>query len=606
MTIRTQDRGKMNMKKILMTAIMCIVLSTVVFGYSAVQITENTAADSKIDVVFDGANAQVVYERSATIYYYNSGSGTEQAVAAGTNPQIDYDSTGAPHVAFESGNNIYYTYLESAGWTTPVLVTGGNTPSIAVDDNDDVHIAFSVDTDGEGYKDVAYINNVGGSFGSVTRVLDSYYRYYFYNPSLAVDSDGNYHIVSTHHSMYCGWGCYHTYYAIYATNKAGVSGSTSPARSSIEKNSVVVDDDDNVHIAYTSGGNVRYTSPSPWVEQTVGAGSKATIDADGSKVAITYENAGSIYYAEKTDTGFTAPDLVSAGETPVLALGSIHIYYLASDGDDEVFYATDKIIIADADGDGVADADDNCPDTSNADQDDEDGDGFGDYCDDDIDGDGHENADDCSPYDPSYWTGGLFYIDDDGDGFKGTGLDGMDSEGRVKICYGDEPLDARYSSTDMQEDCDDTRSWINPNATEVCDDVDNDCDAEIDEDDVCGPAATCGDGIVNQASEECDDGADNEDDAAASWALVQGDLVTVHCSTTCISYQVINDYCGDGVLQDGFEECDDGNIDSGDGCSDVCETEDNGAPTNDIPEFSTIGALCALLGASVYMYGKRK
>ena len=65
-------------------------------------------------------------------------------------------------------------------------------------------------------------------------------------------------------------------------------------------------------------------------------------------------------------------------------------------------------------------------------------------------------------------TGGLVYADTDGDGFgdPNNTLDGCDNtDGYVQNGL----------------DCDDSNSNINPNATEVCDDVDNNCDGDIDE-----------------------------------------------------------------------------------------------------------------------------
>ena len=66
----------------------------------------------------------------------------------------------------------------------------------------------------------------------------------------------------------------------------------------------------------------------------------------------------------------------------------------------------------------------------------------------------------------------------------------------------------------------------------------------------------CGDGVKDVPYEECD-GQD-------------GVGVNQECSQEC---ELINlPYCGDGVINPG-EECDDGNNDNGDGCSSVCEVE---------------------------------
>jgi hypothetical protein len=82
-------------------------------------------------------------------------------------------------------------------------------------------------------------------------------------------------------------------------------------------------------------------------------------------------------------------------------------------------------------GDGVGDNSDNCPDDYNPDQADTDGDGIGDACDSCTDG--------------------------DGDGFSPDG------------------------GTCGDVDCDDDDEFIYPGATEVCDEIDNNCDGNVDE-----------------------------------------------------------------------------------------------------------------------------
>lgn len=66
----------------------------------------------------------------------------------------------------------------------------------------------------------------------------------------------------------------------------------------------------------------------------------------------------------------------------------------------------------------------------------------------------------------------------------------------------------------------------------------------------------CGDGLVNRAAgEECDDAWENVDGVAGA------------CRTNCL-YAI----CGDGLADSG-EECDDGNLENGDGCNMVCRLE---------------------------------
>lgn len=61
--------------------------------------------------------------------------------------------------------------------------------------------------------------------------------------------------------------------------------------------------------------------------------------------------------------------------------------------------------VSDTDGDGIDDLVDNCPSISNQDQADLDQDGTGDVCDNDIDGDGVINDDDCAPMDAAIYPG---------------------------------------------------------------------------------------------------------------------------------------------------------------------------------------------------------
>ena len=64
-----------------------------------------------------------------------------------------------------------------------------------------------------------------------------------------------------------------------------------------------------------------------------------------------------------------------------------------------------------------------------------------------------------------------FFVDTDGDGFYG------DTEGAEAVIACSSP--DGYS--DMEGDCDDANELINPDASEICDEVDNDCDGDIDD-----------------------------------------------------------------------------------------------------------------------------
>ena len=119
------------------------------------------------------------------------------------------------------------------------------------------------------------------------------------------------------------------------------------------------------------------------------------------------------------------------------------------------------------------------------------------------------------------------------------------------------------------ETCDDANTVGNDDCTNLCRSA-NSSDTLIDLARAAfkaGPIGFCGDGIRN-GFESCDDG--NLDD-------------TDHCSSSCKlnssetpSWYVRDDptsglpYCGDGLVNQASEDCDDGNADDTDHCTNRC------------------------------------
>jgi len=147
----------------------------------------------------------------------------------------------------------------------------------------------------------------------------------------------------------------------------------------------------------------------------------------------------------------------------------------------------------DADGDGVEDVDDNCPGVANPGQEDFDGDEAGDACDNDDDDDGEDDVTDCEPMNPEVSHLAVEQcngIDDDCDdmideeGAKGCEIyymdldqDGFGVDGQKKCLCGPHELHTAQEVGDCKP-LDDT---VYPGVVEVCDEVDNNCDGEIDE-----------------------------------------------------------------------------------------------------------------------------
>ncbi len=212
---------------------------------------------------------------------------------------------------------------------------------------------------------------------------------------------------------------------------------------------------------------------------------------------------GTVWYADGDGDGFG--DAGNTTQTCDVPSGYGADDTDCDDGDDDINPdATEICDGADNDCDGDVDDDDDSLDASTGDTwyVDADGDGFGDIAnttqacdvpsgygtdtadcddgDDDINPDATEICDeldnDCdgdvddADSDVDASTGTVWYADSDGDGFG-------DEDSTTWSC----DVPSGYGSDDT--DCDDADSEINPDAAEVCDGVDNDCDGDVDDDD---------------------------------------------------------------------------------------------------------------------------
>jgi fibro-slime domain-containing protein len=87
------------------------------------------------------------------------------------------------------------------------------------------------------------------------------------------------------------------------------------------------------------------------------------------------------------------------------------------------------------------------------------------------------------------------------------------------------------------------------------------------------PPNTCGDGILT-GTEQCDDGNTNSGDGCSSTCQVEPGFNCPTPGAACKKIEV----CGDGVVNIDLtppEQCDDGNTVSGDGCTSLCQLEPN-------------------------------
>ena len=152
---------------------------------------------------------------------------------------------------------------------------------------------------------------------------------------------------------------------------------------------------------------------------------------------------------------------------------------------DEGFADTDGDGIADCmetdkDGDGIADGPDNCPDDFNPGQDDHDYDNFGDACDADDDNDEVPDSLDCAPFDKEVYPNAEEICDGKDNNCNylvDEGFIDTDQDGWKDCIDEDDDNDL----TPDAGDCAPLDANTYPGAEEICDGYDNNCNLSIDE-----------------------------------------------------------------------------------------------------------------------------
>ncbi len=202
----------------------------------------------------------------------------------------------------------------------------------------------------------------------------------------------------------------------------------------------------------------------------------------------------------------------------------------------------------------------------------------------DLDGDGVARPEDCDDEDANLGAPQRYHLDNDGDGYGG--------ENSTEACV---PGDQMVLD---DQDCDDSDPAISPEAAELCNGVDDDCDGSIDEDDAVDAPSW-------YADEDGDGFGDPENSTAACSAPAGTTADAQDCDDADASvhpdaeerwYDEVDQDCdggsdfdqdGDGYELDtaGGEDCDDQDerVHPGayDACGDGIDNDCDGTPTGD-------------------------
>jgi len=475
---------------------------------SGVRVAIDPTTEAPVLLIFDQDDG-LVYRR-----FLGPGWGREIRVGTGSvDPHpasFDFtiDAYGRPRVGFWDTDGAWQTRYTDA-WSGPdqLLARNMGQPTwskvdvrMERDDADGVHAIYVTNVDS---KKSWHAYDDGSGFPAGVALLDDGGR----SPRAVADADRNLHLtmVRPFDDPDSEWQQYQAYYQVwtpengwppvyevYTDEDNPPADDTGPIGHSPE---ISLDAQGMPHIVYPmfsgedfhDSGEVHAVSltSSGWSEPEYlfdcwghSAYPRFLMDARETRVAVgmTNEKVVSVDFGD----GWSEPFSWQTDTSNVWALHDLeqtrglfwHPYHAAEAGDNgEIRLQTFSKIGAcpgisddDLDDDGVADAEDLCPDFPDPMQGDQDGDGLGDACDPDDDDDGFLDEEDVCPRLSDPWQ-----EDSDGDGLGDACSELVDGDGDGLL---------------KPWDCDDSDAAVGALAAEVCDDqVDNDCDGDLDMDD---------------------------------------------------------------------------------------------------------------------------
>lgn len=398
-------------------------------------------------VIDDNDELHAAYSTNTNLVVYmhydgSSWTSTQVSSSAKVGPVgIALDSNNHPHISFTGshqycGNGLRLASFDGVAWTTNVIDSGGNKgcdSAIVIDRNDNAYIAYQDRSQSK----LKFATNKSGSWIPYTPETGGYnVAYPGYFSSLAMDHQGQFHIAHYDNLE----GNKDLRYSTGVPNGAWTTTVVDSSGDTGRNPSIAIDAAGDPHIVYRSwsGWKFKYATLNPsspnWQVSTIetggstgdgtGESNSLIIDDEGMMhVAYTDETNGVLKYATKpTGVSVTNEVTVKFGQlgsvtaeviddstirftTPTVSdPGTVTVSIIDHEGVEHQLSSTFKFVDQnDLDGDGVPNANDDCEEVAGTSSQDLNG------CPDD-DGDGYSNAGDAFPNDVNEW------VDSDGDG----------------------------------------------------------------------------------------------------------------------------------------------------------------------------------------------
>jgi hypothetical protein len=114
-------------------------------------------------------------------------------IGQGANPKVAVDSGGYSHVIWNNNGDVFYSDNTSGLWSTPVNLAYAASYSIAVDQDNNIHVVYAIYNQNVGEDSYIMYCNVSPILGCLDPITVAV-GYSLFDPSIAIDSLGGLHL----------------------------------------------------------------------------------------------------------------------------------------------------------------------------------------------------------------------------------------------------------------------------------------------------------------------------------------------------------------------------------------------------------------------------